>query len=146
MSSRRIAEAAALAVALSGAAAAAERDRAPFEIDPVMECRARAIAQLELADFDRAVFGREATEALREMTDFALRLGFWRALPRSVERAAGDMALGEAVLIENARRVRRIAERFPGPEGLTTELRDCVAVAWGAARAVVDVLLSEGVR
>ena len=125
---------------------AAQSARAPFEIDPVMERRARAIAQLQLADFDRAPFGREATEALREMTDLALRLGFWRAPPPSVEQAAGDMALGEAVLIENARRVRRIAETFPGPEGLTDDLRDCVAVAWGAARAVVDVLLSEDAR
>lgn len=134
----------ALLLLLLAAPAGAQDQRAPFDIDPLMECRARAIAQLELADFEQARFGRAETEAIREMTSFALRLGFWRALPRSVGEAAQDMDLGEQVLIENARRVRRIAEDFPGPEGLTDALRECVPVAWSAARAVIDAMFAEG--
>lgn len=135
------AAAAALCLAL-GPPAAAQQDRAPFPVEPVMECRARAIAQLELANFEVAPFGRAETEALREMANFAIRLGFWRELPATVEDADRDMNLGEAVLIENARRVRRIADDFPGPAGLTAALRECVPVLWDAAKAVVDEMLA----
>ncbi len=136
-----IARSLAVAFAVLVAPAAAQENRAPFEIDPLMECRARAIAQLELADFNVAPFGRPESEAIRDMANFALRLGFWRGMPGSVAEAVEDMRLGEVVLIENARRVRRIADAFPGPEGLTSALRECVPVVWNATRSVIDLML-----
>lgn len=142
MCSHRIPDraAAAFAVALLATAASAQ-PRTPIDFEAVLECRARAIAQLRLADFETAAFGEPETRALREMADFAIRLGVWGRSPRSVARAVEDMALGEAFLIENARRVSRIAREWESGARLDSALAACVATVWTAARAVVDDLL-----
>ncbi len=132
---RRQAFAAALAAA---AAAAAAQDRAPFDFDAVLECRARAIAQRQLADPATARFGPEETRALQEMTDFVIRFGVWGRRPETVDQAVGDMRLGEEFLIANARRVRRFVEIWEREGPFDAELSACVATVWTAAKIVLD--------
>jgi hypothetical protein len=137
----RIRDAAALALALGGATAttpAAAQDRAPFDFPAVLECRARAIAQLQLADFDAVAFGAAETTALREMTDFVIRFGVWGALPGDVDAAVDDMRLGEEFLIANARRVSRFADAWERDGPFDAELTACVDTVWRAAKIVID--------
>lgn len=134
--------AAALALALASAAGAARAAEPPFALEPVMDCRARAIAQLELADWRFVAFKEDATRAIRDQADFAIVLGLWGAAATSVDQLVGDMALGERVLIDNAQRALGYQRDWAANGPYDVALAACVPVVWGAAKAVMDRVLS----
>ncbi|HEU0221427.1 MAG TPA: hypothetical protein VFR34_04335 [Paracoccaceae bacterium] len=134
----------ALAALCAAPAAAQEAGTPPFEVEPVMECRARAIVQLNLADWSQVGFGRDATLAIKEQADFAIVLGYWGARLDSVAMASRDLAAGERLLIENATQVNAYAREWESDGPYDTHLARCTGIVWGAARAVIDRLLIDG--
>jgi hypothetical protein len=120
---------------------------APFDVAPIMECRARAIVQLELADWERSSIGESAALAVREMADFAMILGFWGHPLDSVGMASRDMATGERLMIANARRVNDLANAWDPETQLDAGIAECVGPVWDAAKAVIDrAMLDENAR
>lgn len=88
-------------VGVAGATRAAEP---PVALEPVMDRRARAIAQLDLADWRFVAFKEDATRAIRDQADLAIVVGLWGAAATSVDQLVGGMALGERVLSDTAQR------------------------------------------
>jgi len=115
-----------------------------IDIDAVMDCRAHAIAHMQVADFGIATFSEASARTVREQADFAMILGVWGAPLASVESASRDMNAGERLFIEKTRLVARLASAQPGPQGYSGELEQCVPVVWTAVKAVTDAMIQGG--
>ncbi|MEM9198842.1 MAG: hypothetical protein AAGD12_13465 [Pseudomonadota bacterium] len=132
----------ALPAGVAAIPAAAEIDP-PFAVAPIIECRARAIAQLNLADWEEVAVGQAATQAILEQANMALILGLWGAPLDNVEAATEDMAEGERLLLQSATLINRYAAEWPQSGPYDGELVGCMGIVWGAAKAVIDELFDQ---
>ncbi|MEM9047247.1 MAG: hypothetical protein AAGC92_00885 [Pseudomonadota bacterium] len=127
------------------AAFPAQADMAPpFAVEPIIDCRARAITQLNLADWDAVAVDEDATRAILEQANFALILGLWGAPLSSVAAATNDMRDGERLLIESATLINRYAAEWPQTGPYDAQLVACAGIVWDAAKIVIDGVLDEG--